>query len=256
MDAFYFGQSDNELFGIYHEPQRTTQHNQNSIVLCPSIADEYLTTHWSLVRLSNLLADSGFHVMRFDYSGTGDSAGDFEDQDCSRWELDIQTAVNEIGELAGTSDVTLIGFRLGALLGAASSTSARRLVAWEPPINGAEFVTSLRNSTERLKAIYGDRFCGPLERGLDELTGHLFSPSLLKSISALELELLIKDADYQVDLVTSMNDDRLTELARSNRCGYQRVEGTEQWLTQLHNLKRIHAPNEVLDKIKDVLTTE
>ena len=62
------------------------------------------------------LAGLGFDVLRFDYEGTGDSAGDPEPGRLDAWLRNIERVVEEARRLAGSSEVALVGFRIGATL--------------------------------------------------------------------------------------------------------------------------------------------
>ena len=64
------------------------------------------------------LAAQGWHVLRFDYFGTGDSAGEFDEADLTGWEADIEQALDELLDMAGARKVALVGLRLGATLAA------------------------------------------------------------------------------------------------------------------------------------------
>ena len=84
--------------------------------------------------LANMLAAAGTHVLRFDYFGTGDSAGNMEDADLGAWFGDVETAVDELRDTIDAPQVALVGLRLGATL-AGTVASMRRtdvngLVLW------------------------------------------------------------------------------------------------------------------------------
>jgi pimeloyl-ACP methyl ester carboxylesterase len=89
-----------------------------------------------LRQLAVRLSQSGHHVLRFDYYGTGDSLGAERDGDVASWRDDIETAVTELKDMTGVAKVSLVGLRLGANL--AAEVSARHpddidsLVLWEP----------------------------------------------------------------------------------------------------------------------------
>src|SRR5262245_3688452 len=95
MKPFFFGSSAQPLFGVYHPPAGSAP-TREGVVLCGPFGREYLRAHRALRELAHRLAASGFHVLRFDYSGSGDSSGDGEDADAARWVSDIGAAVDEV----------------------------------------------------------------------------------------------------------------------------------------------------------------
>ena len=66
------------------------------MVLCYPWGSEYIHAHRALRQLATRLSMAGFHTLRFDYFGTGDSAGEMEDADLGVWEDDIETAIEEL----------------------------------------------------------------------------------------------------------------------------------------------------------------
>src|SRR3954467_9063204 len=114
MNPLFFGRSSRQLFGAYDPPASGLSARQEGIVLCPPLANEYLIAHPTYRLLARHLAGTGYHVLRFDYYGTGDSAGDFEETDQQQWLGDIDAAVTEIKDLGQVSRVVLVGLRFGA----------------------------------------------------------------------------------------------------------------------------------------------
>jgi hypothetical protein len=126
-------------------------------VLCYPVGGEYLRAHRAFRQLTNLLVRSGVHVLRFDYSGTGDSAGDPLDATLDRWTADVGTAVEELRDSAGIASVSLAGLRLGAVLAlgaarAAASDAANaagaplrvdRVALWDPVADGRVFLDAM-----------------------------------------------------------------------------------------------------------------
>src|SRR4029077_6329596 len=78
-DAFWFGPPDRRAFGWYHAPLGAPR--DMAVVLCPSLGHESVCTHRAYRPLAEQLATLGFPVLRFDYHGTGDSAGTDRDGD-------------------------------------------------------------------------------------------------------------------------------------------------------------------------------
>lgn len=107
---------------------------------------EYIRTHRAFQQLAVRLAKVGFHVLRFDYYGCGDSAGDSDEGDINQWMDDISTAIDEIKDSGGLAKVSLVGLRLGATLSALVGTQRSNLesiVLWEPIVNGRGYIQEL-----------------------------------------------------------------------------------------------------------------
>ena len=49
------------------------------MVVCPPLGPEYFNSYRSLRHLADRLAENGVSALRFDYDGTGNSAGQDED---------------------------------------------------------------------------------------------------------------------------------------------------------------------------------
>src|SRR3954451_13983708 len=75
MTPLFFGSRARRLFGIY-EPGRSGSRVPRAAVLCHPWGQEYIRAHRSMRRLANMLSATGRDTLRFDYFGTGDSAGD------------------------------------------------------------------------------------------------------------------------------------------------------------------------------------
>ncbi len=102
-------------------------------------------------QLAIRLSATGIHTLRFDFFGTGDSAGEMVDADLAGWETDIELAMEELLDIVGSARMTLIGLRLGATL--AARVAARRsrdldaLVLWDPILSGPDYLASLGAAT-------------------------------------------------------------------------------------------------------------
>ena len=112
-----------------------------------------MATLFRVACLAARLAEAGFHVLRFDYFGTGDSGGEAWDGSPDLWLEDTAAAVEELRDMAGVRTVSLVGMRLGAVLAARLAASRRdidRLVLWDPVISGAEHLGRLAEAHPRL----------------------------------------------------------------------------------------------------------
>ena len=82
----HFGPVGSPLFGCYHPPDGAAR--RSGVVLCYPFGQEYVRAHRAFRLLANRLASVGFHVLRFDYHGCGDSSGGRGRGDLSRWKSD------------------------------------------------------------------------------------------------------------------------------------------------------------------------
>ncbi|RKH18696.1 alpha/beta fold hydrolase [Corallococcus praedator] len=188
MTPCFFGSSERQLFGIHHPAQGAER--ATGVVLCYPAAQEYMLTHWAFRKLAGMLAREGFHVFRFDYYGTGDSAGEVHEGRVASWIQDIRLAVAELQDMTGVQRVALVGMRLGAALAvraAAEGLSTAGLVLWEPLVEGAAYLKEL----ELLQARRATRTLFPqLDSPLEvreELLGFAFPRALRDDILALDL---------------------------------------------------------------------
>jgi pimeloyl-ACP methyl ester carboxylesterase len=144
VNPFFFGASARQLFGAYEPAAETTI--GDGAVLCAPFGDEYFLSHSAYRLLARQLSHSGCHALRFDYFGTGDSAGDFEEADQDQWLADIGTAIAELRDVAQVTRIALVGLRYGAALAAMAArehNEVDRLVLWDPVVDGAGYLATI-----------------------------------------------------------------------------------------------------------------
>ena len=155
MTFFFFGSGDRQLFGAYHAAQANGV-DRGAAVLCAPWGPEYIASHRILRRLAVMLSEFGYHVLRFDYFGTGDSAGSREDGDLDSWYLDAQSAVDEVRDMSGATSVTVFGIRLGAHIAwrlAQEREDVDAVVMWDPVTDGAAYVEELISRADRVQPL-------------------------------------------------------------------------------------------------------
>ncbi len=127
------------------------------VVLCPTFGHENMIAHRGWRRLAEQLAARGFHVLRFDYPGTGDSAGSDADPDrLAAWRGGIADAVRHLRETTGTGSVILVGLRLGAtlaLLAAEAIDGVDGIACLAPVLSGRSHVRELSLLAKTWRAI-------------------------------------------------------------------------------------------------------
>lgn len=145
MNPFYFGQAPRSLFGVYHPP-RSERSRDAGVVLCYPFGQEYMRAHRAFRQLALLLSGAGFHVLRFDYSGTGDSSGDAMAFGLHDWVEDTRAAMDELRDTADVERIAVVGLRLGgaiAALAAAERDDVSPVVLWDPVVQGAAYLEEI-----------------------------------------------------------------------------------------------------------------
>ncbi len=185
MEPLFFGQPHHQLYGVYH-PAARSRAVSAGVVLCYPAGQEYIRIHRAFRWLADQLAAAGFHVLRFDYTGQGDSAGEFADASLEQWIADGQLAIEELRSITGVRQVDVVGLRVGTLVAAALADQAavRRLVLWEarpePGAYHAEFLEQIAKSDQPLNDFIDDH-------GVVHLNGFAFSPHFLAALDAFDV---------------------------------------------------------------------
>ncbi|MFM0208487.1 alpha/beta fold hydrolase [Paraburkholderia sediminicola] len=130
-------------FGWLHPAE-----GSSGVVLCYPFGYDALCTYRGMRRLAERLAARGMPVLRFDYPGTGDAAG--EASEPGRWRAwidSIKQAVALLRETTGVERVTLCGLRLGGTLAALAAQElggVDGLVLLAPVLSGKNYQRELR----------------------------------------------------------------------------------------------------------------
>jgi alpha-beta hydrolase superfamily lysophospholipase len=237
---------------VWHHPALVTARRDVAVVLCPASGSEYFHAYRAWRKLAEQLAEIGFDVLRFEYEGTGDSAGDPEE--CVQpdaWVRNIERLVNEARTITSSSEVVLIGLRIGAMLAlqaAVASGGVTSLVLWSPFRSGRACVRELK----ALERIGGDTRATEDIEGPDMLApGHVPPEPIVSALAQWDLDSLSTAPAFNVLLVE--RDDRPSDLKIGEcleRVGTRvtrvRPEGTAQMLEPTASGK---TPDDALDLI-------
>ena len=217
MLPLFFGPPSRRLFGAFHEASPGRMQSL-AVLLCNPFGQEAIRTHRLFRVLAIRLAKAGIHVLRFDYFGTGDSAGDDDQADLQGWCADIQTAHQELVRLSGSSNVTWVASRLGAVpaiqaLGH-SARSAQRLVVWDPVVEAPVYAQLLRKKhVEALETSYSVpdpawrmKLANDPTAFSDEAIGFAIPPVLRKQLSTLQAAQLVIPETVKTTVIADPED--------------------------------------------------
>jgi exosortase A-associated hydrolase 2 len=140
-EAFFFEHEGSKLFAILHVPDpgdpRSVPRQSKGVVFCHPFAEEKALSHRVMVDFARFLCSNGYHVLRFDYRGCGDSEGDFEQATVTSRLSDIERAMGVFGERTGVTEPLLFGLRFGGTLAAMVAEANSRvhgMILWEPVV--------------------------------------------------------------------------------------------------------------------------
>ncbi len=142
--AHWFGPPGRPLLGWLSAPDDGA--SRAGVVLLPPVGYEYWSSHHAMRALAERLAGRGYTVLRIDYDGTGDSAGErWEADRPAAWRRSVTLAVRAL-RARGLETISLVGLRLGATLALleGAECGADAVVAWIPVVSGKRFTREVK----------------------------------------------------------------------------------------------------------------
>ncbi|HXF80979.1 MAG TPA: alpha/beta hydrolase [Usitatibacter sp.] len=180
----YIDGSGGAFFGWIHEDPQAAARDTVAVICAPG-GYEYTRAHRTLRHLADRFARAGIPALRFDYHGTGNSAGDDSDPDrVAAWIGNIREACLEARAATGRGRVCLVGVRLGATLAslATRQIAVDDLVLWNPCISGKGYVRELQAIAMSVQdpESHAD--------GLLESAGYVMTADTLEAVRRIDLK--------------------------------------------------------------------
>jgi pimeloyl-ACP methyl ester carboxylesterase len=206
--AFYLKSRGEPLLAWLHTA-RDRHHGDQGVVICAPIGVEQLHSNRSLRHLADAIAMQGIPTLRFDWHGTGDSAGG--DADPSRratWHDNVRDAIGWMRTHLKCRRISVVGLRMGAMLAveALANESLESLVLWAPVACGKTYMRQMR----AIEQMAESRPRPPYAAAGDvEAAGFLITEETAEQITAANLFQLQTDCDRV--LVVGPSDKRLVE---------------------------------------------
>lgn len=143
----YFGPPQRPLFGWLHRPAAARSRNVG-ILLCSPSGYEAICTHRTYRHFAEAAAARGFPALRFDYDGSGDSAGRSLDPDrLGHWLSSIESAIETLKARTSVERVCLFGVRVGtslAALAAQGRSDVHAMIAFAPVVKVSAYLREIR----------------------------------------------------------------------------------------------------------------
>ena len=210
----FFGNGTQRLFGAYHEPDGASA-PARPVLLCSPIGHEYMRSYNIIRQLAEQLAAAGHPVLRFDWSGHGDSMGAPSETSIDTWLGNIGIAIEELQKLSRQSTVTIAGLRFGATLAclaACKMPDIKAVVLWDAVASGQTYL----DEVQKLHTAFLKKSSPVAESPTSEheFLGFTYSQNLQKEMSEIDISVLEFPGDCAVRTTTTSapdtwNDEKL-----------------------------------------------
>lgn len=229
MAPGFFGVDDRRLFCVRHLPREGCV--DAVVLMCPPLLHEHMRSYRFFSQVAGIIADRGMACLRFDYYGTGDSEGDesaFDPESASR---DLALAAAAARSVAPGAPLYLMATRASALFAwrQAASLGAAALWLWQPVVDGARYVETLRkrDASERNSRLRYPRARGAAPATPDDLMGYRLPAGFPAQMQALRLD---GDPGVPVALFDTAagGDGQVHADAR-----FVLPEGLQRWTTEI-----------------------
>jgi len=233
LEPFFFGSDARRKFGLLRLPPSS---RDAGIVLCQPHAHEYIRCHRAFRELGQRLAQAGFDVLSFDYYGTGDSDGEYDEARICDWTTDASQAIDALKQRQNVSRVYLLGLRLGAslaMMAAAGRTDISGIALWDPIVLGSELEADLAH-IRNMQALDPAR-----QRDIEhpDVLSYPLTPRLMEDIGKLDLRMVqLRGVDWLlvVETETQRNGCCLIDRATAfgARAEYRFIDDARIWVRE------------------------
>jgi len=170
------------------------------------------------------IEQAGYAVLRFDYRGTGDSAGADDDATLHSWLNDIECAAGELRAGSGAAQVLVVGLRVGGLLAALVERRGQfrfqHFVLWDPVVEGLAYLQELTSAhrafmSEEIGATkWKDRLQIDARGVADEALGMRLTAKLVDELCAADLTAALPRAG-NVTIICTRESAAMNRLRQS-----------------------------------------
>lgn len=153
-------------------------------VYCHPLFDERKCAHRFSYQLKNTFESAGLNLERFDYRGTGEAEGNFEN-------TSLETLYEDTAKHINGDEVSLIALRFGAAVAlefcARNPEVVSNLVLLEPVINGAGYIDHLYRKQHIKDLMTGKSSKQSQDNGFVNIEGYKTNRRLIEQIENLDL---------------------------------------------------------------------
>lgn len=255
MHRYFIEDTAEKIYTVYHEPDPATDRNSAVLLVYPD-GQEYMRSHRMYLQIAKELSRVGFHVLRFDFYGTGDSSGEHAVASIGRWQGNIARCAEELIAVSGTPKLSIFATRLGATIASSieiTGTQLQHFIALDPVISPANHLKSKRRQhCAMLEDLNRFQFRRSDTADGDDILGYEYSPQLCSDLC----ELTFNSAKNTYQRNTVLFSSSQNETVDFSECGFDEVLSLEQidfhW-DELAALEVLLSPGKLPQQISGLL---
>ena len=192
IEVTYSGADSARMYVALHRNGKPTS---TTLVFCPPLDQEMVSTYPRLARWAKQLAGRGISVLRYHPLGTGESDGTHADVTLESLAKDAVAAGHFARQKIGGGRIGYFGLRLGATASilAAAMDPVDFLVLWCPVTNLRQYFRDILRSQVTADAVHRslkrstDQMIAELEAGRTvDVWGYELSPSLYRQMTSMQ----------------------------------------------------------------------
>lgn len=193
-----------QIVGMLHLPEGRGRFP--AALLLHGFTGTKVESHRMFVKLSRALAGHGIASLRFDYRGSGDSAGNFEDMTIRSEIADTLEAIKFLArhKRVNSRRLAIVGLSMGAAVGAyvlgKERSRFKSVVLWAPVAEGAGILDELSTP---------DSVSSLAETGIADHEGNLVGMSFVRQFAEMKPLREIAKSKCPILLVHGSRDERV-----------------------------------------------
>lgn len=220
IQPLFIGANNHALYCCHHEALGEIR-KKTPIIICPPLGHEYERCHRAIKQLASALCKIGFDVLRFDYFGTGDSAGDYEQADFDVWKKDAHKAITFLKNRTGADKVAILGLRLGATIAhqvACERNDIAASVLWSPCLVGKDVLVDWDE----------------LQKSHQQTLGYDSSNNQITEVLGFGLSEVLRS---QLEAMTITHQDLINDLSYPSCIIDETVDSWQKYTSTPHNIQ-------------------
>lgn len=187
----WLGEPQRQLYAALHRPSGLPP--VRGVLLVPPLLHEQPRSRRFITEMASAFAANGIAALRFDFFGSGDSAGSSDEMRLSTMHADLHLAHAALRSHTGASRIAVMAWRAGALVAydwMHRGGEASELILWEPVLDGREWLDDLvrADAIERCSPDRYTRHCPTLADASDgQLMGYAVAPALRDAMAGIAM---------------------------------------------------------------------